>query len=228
MSKLETVNNLEDSPAQRSASQQIQTISELQMMLHTISGQLGEFHNLTDQQLTDSLSKLTTETQNRLEQLHGMTEKQLSETLEIVATDTRSQIYQAMEQANDQAESALAAMQNEASRAYDEPIGELLKQVQAISQAMAKLSDEARRALGAEVKSLRAQKNSLQESTQNIGKLLRSLRAIVVAANKENEKAKANNDRVQRQWWQVAIMAAVVSTCGSTLIVSGLWLIATR
>ena len=88
-----------------------------------------------------------------------MIEQKLSETLEVVATDTRSQIYQAMKRANEAAEEAQAAMQQEASKAYDEPLGELLEQVRKISEAMAKLSDEARRALVREVRSLNAQNN---------------------------------------------------------------------
>ena len=141
--------------------------------------------------------------------------------LEVVATDTRSQIYQAMNWANEAAEEALAAMQQEASKAYDEPLGELLEQVRSISEAMAKLSDEARRALMREVSSLNAQNKQLNELIKHFGRLSKRLEANVQAAAKENQKAK-------RQWWQVAIMAVLVSTSVSTLITSAFWLIATR
>ena len=227
MSKSEIVNSLSASPAQQ-ASRQIQTISELQSMLATISGQLSQFQSMTDQQLRESISRLTDQTQSKLDQLQNTTEKQLSETLEVVATDTRSQIYQAMNRANEAAEKALAQMQQEASKAYDEPLGELLEQVRKISEAMAKLSDEARRGLVREVRSLNAQNKQLNESMQHFGKLSKRLETNVQATAKENQKAKAQNDRAARQWWQVAIMAVLVSTSVSTLITSAFWLIATR
>lgn len=218
MSKTEIANSYSVSPEQ---GRQIQTISELQSMLATISGQLSQFQSMTDQQLRESISRLTDQTQSKLDQLQNTTEKQLSETLEVVATDTRSQIYQAMNRANEAAEEALAQMQQEASKAYDEPLGELLEQVRKISEAMTKLSDEARRALVREVKSLNAQNRRLNGSIQHFGKLSKRLEANVQAAAKENQKAK-------RQWWQVAIMAVLVSTSVSTLITSAFWLIATR
>jgi len=225
MSKTEIANSYSVSPEQ---GRQIQTISELQSMLATISGQLSQFQSLTDSQLRENLSRLTNETQSKLDQLQDMTGQKLSETLEVVATDTRSQIYQAMNRANEAAEEALAAMQQEASKAYDEPVGELLKQVRSICEAMTKLSDEARRALVREVKSLNAQNKRLNESIQHFGKLSKRLEANVQAAAKENQRAKTQNDRVGRQWWQAVALAAIVSMFGSTLITSGLWLIATR
>ena len=228
MSKTEIANSLSAFPAQKQASQQIQTISELQMMLHTISGQLSQFQSLTDSQLRESISRLTDQTQGRLDELQETTGRQLSETLEVVATDTRSQIYQAMNRANEAAEEALSTMQQEASKAYDEPLGELLEQVRKISKAMAKLSDETRRALVSEVKGLRVQNKRLNELMLHFGQLSEQLETSVQAAKKENQKAKTQNGQVGRQWWQVAIMAAVLSTCVSTLITSGLWLIATR
>jgi hypothetical protein len=228
MSKTEIANNLSAFPTQQQASHQIQTISELQSMLATISGQLSQFQSLTDSQLMKSLSRLTDQTQSRLDQLQGITEKQLSETLEVVATDTRSQVFQAMQRVNQAAEKTLSEIQSEASKAYDEPLGELLEQVRKVSEAMAKLSDEAWRALVSEVKGLRVQNKRLNELMLHFGQLSEQLETSVQAAKKENQKAKTQNDQVGRQWWQVAIMAAVLSTCVSTLITSGLWLIATR
>jgi acyl-CoA reductase-like NAD-dependent aldehyde dehydrogenase len=197
-------------------------------MLATISGQLSQFQNLTDSQLRESISLLTNQTQSRLDQLQDTTEKQLSETLKVVATDTRTQIYQALNRASEAAEEALANMQSEASKAYDEPLRELLDQVQAISEAMAKLSDEARQALLSEVKGLRAQNKRLTELMLHFGKLSEQLETSVQAVGKENQKAKIQNDRAGRQWWQAVALAAVVSMFGSTLISLAFWLIATR
>lgn len=187
MSKTEIANSYSVSPEQ---GRQIQTISELQSMLATISGQLSEFQSLTDSQLRESISLLTDQTQSKLDQLQNTTTKQLSETLEVVATDTRKQIFQSMTRANEAAEETLSAMQQEASRAYDEPVGELLKQVRSISEAMTKLSDEARRALVSEVKVLRAQNSNLKELTQHIGKLSKNLEASARAAAKETRGRK--------------------------------------
>ena len=228
MSKTEIANSLSASPAQQQASQKIQTISELQSMLATISGQLSQFQSLTDSQLRENLSRLTNETQSRLDQLQDMTGQKLSETLEVVATDTRSQIYQAMNRANEAAEEVLAQMQQEASKAYNEPVGELFEQVRTVSEAMVKLSDEARRALVREVRGLNAQNKQLNELMQHFGRLSKRLETSVLAAAKENQKAKAQNDRAGRQWWQAVALGAIVSMLGSTLITSGLWLIATR